>query len=528
MPTTVPATMPTTAPTVQPSVPVKHRPVPPPPPPQLGTATPEPVQRAKPIPTTQPATIPTAVITPTTQPGPIDEKVAYAIGYSVGRRIHARLSEDGRDANNLQVLNGILAGMDGREPVYPREDIQAAFAQFQAYTLQRRAEKQYADDPAFRKLADENLQISHALMAQNAEMVNVESRPDGVQVLLLKAGAGPVLGGAKSLTINLKVSLADGTLVKANLPGKPQVIAATDCLPSVIDASREMKVGGTWRVLVPPDKAYGLSGKSPLIGPNQAIEYEVELVAIEDSDPKAQAVQSSQTHGSMKSADDYRDALQRLEDSEAALVQARESAMKEAQSAANYLAAVKDLDTAYAAFNDKRMALLSDLEKKDPRFGPMKKRAMDIDAEMDAALQNPATTREHFESLCSNRAIFIHQWEDLENSAIDRAGLTPLRQQWIDASQRLSTLRNQQRNDVESSEKVKAALAAVAQAQAAAVQARAVFDGPQSTDDLPGDQAQDYLRRFPRFIGSGEDALWTYGWTPVYGATPAAKPPTGK
>jgi FKBP-type peptidyl-prolyl cis-trans isomerase len=215
----------------------------------------------------------------TTQPGPIDERVAYAIGYSAGRRIHDRLQEDGRTADDLLVMKGLIDGLGDRDPAYPRQDVQAAFAEFQAYTSQRRAEKMYADNPAFRKKADENLKKSRAILDQNAEMAGVEIRPDGVQVQMLAPGTGRIVGNAKIVTVkNLRVSLVDGTLVRATDPDQPEKFAASDALSGLMDAIRGMKVGAKARVWLPPDKAYGLTGKPPVVGPNEGIEYEFELV----------------------------------------------------------------------------------------------------------------------------------------------------------------------------------------------------------------------------------------------------------
>jgi FKBP-type peptidyl-prolyl cis-trans isomerase len=258
-----------------------HEPVPPPPPP----STPPVVQPIAAVttaksPATQPAEPPPVIAA--TQPGPIDERVAYAIGYSAGRRIHDRLDQDGRTADPLLVLKGLIDGLGDRDPAYPRQDVQAAFAEFQAYTLQRRAEKMYADNPAFRKRADENLKKSRAILDQNAEIAGVEVRPDGVQVQLLAPGEGRIVGNARLITVkNLRVSLADGTLVKATDSDQTDQFAAADALSSLIDVLRGMKIGSKARVWLPPDKAFGLTGKPPVVGPNQGVEYEFELVAAE-------------------------------------------------------------------------------------------------------------------------------------------------------------------------------------------------------------------------------------------------------
>jgi FKBP-type peptidyl-prolyl cis-trans isomerase len=265
---------------VQPT-PEKHEPVALPP---LPTApTPAPVTPIVHAPVTQPIVIPAPpVAKATTQPGPIDDQVAYAFGRSAGQRIHDRLQEDGRVADHDQIIKGFIDGLDDHDPAFPREKVQAAFAEYLAYTQQRRAEQLYADNPAFRKRADENLQKSQAVLDQNAEMAQVEVRADGVQVQELNPGTGRVVGNAKTLTVkNLRVSLADGTLIKTTDDDKTEKIATADALPALMDAVRGMRVGTRCRIWLPPDKAYGLTGKPPLIGPNEAIECEFELVNAE-------------------------------------------------------------------------------------------------------------------------------------------------------------------------------------------------------------------------------------------------------
>jgi FKBP-type peptidyl-prolyl cis-trans isomerase len=92
-------------------------------------------------------------------------------------------------------------------------------------------------------------------------------------------GGGRVVGNAHALTLkNLRISLADGTMVQETTGDQTAKIDAPDVLPALMDAIRGMKVGGKCRVWLPPDKAYALAGKPPVIGPNQAIEYEFELL----------------------------------------------------------------------------------------------------------------------------------------------------------------------------------------------------------------------------------------------------------
>ena len=210
---------------------------------------------------------------------PIPDPVAYWAGLVAGRRIRERLAEDGRGLDDLVVLKGVIDGLADHDPAYPRADVQAAVDELQANVLQRRAEKRAADDPAFRRLADDEATRSRDLLAENAKLAGVRTLPDGVEVRVLHDGTGRPVASAKVVTARLTVSLADGTLVAATT--EPARLVLADVLPALADAARGMRVGDRWQVVLPPDKAYGLAGNPPMIGPNQAIAYDVEVVDAE-------------------------------------------------------------------------------------------------------------------------------------------------------------------------------------------------------------------------------------------------------
>ena len=249
--------------------------LPPPLPTQTATtatapSTPRPATAPTTAPATQPVTVTPAV--------PIPDPVAYWAGLVAGHRIRERLAEDGRGFDDLVVLKGFIDGLSDHDPAFARADVQAAADQVQANVLQRRAEKRCADDPAFRRLADDNQQRSRDLLAENAKLAGVRALPDGVQVRVLHDGTGRPVAAAKAVTARLSVSLADGTLVAAADPNRPVRLVLSELLPAVVDATRDMRVGDRWQVMLPPDKAYGLAGNPPMIAPNQALAYDIELL----------------------------------------------------------------------------------------------------------------------------------------------------------------------------------------------------------------------------------------------------------
>ena len=137
--------------------------------------------------------------------------------------------------------------------------------------------------------------------------------------------------------------------------------------------------------------------------------------------------------------------MQRLQDADASVVRSpQEAAMKQQQSAPDYIAAVKAVDQAYQAFREKKNALVDDLTKTNPIYCQMKAQATAIDSQIESARQNPATTPEQIEEFYKNRETFIKQWRQARRvTPWTVAGITPLKQQWLDASKKLADLAGQ-------------------------------------------------------------------------------------
>jgi uncharacterized membrane-anchored protein YhcB (DUF1043 family) len=209
-----------------------------------------------------------------------------------------------------------------------------------------------------------------------------------------------------------------------------------------------------------------------------------------------------------------------LQDADAAVVRAREAAVKEQQSTPEYIADVKAVDDAYQAFIDKKNALVADMEKKDPVYNQMKAQVSAVDAQIDAARQNPGTTQERFDELYKNRETFVQQWHQLEKDASDRAGLTPLWQHWVDASKKLADLQSKLSPQIENNDRLKAAIAMAEDAKNAVQQAKVALGGSAGSTKLTDAEqthAGDFLCRYSQTGFAGNDAWWTYGWSTIDG-----------
>jgi len=211
----------------------------------------------------------------------VDNQLAYASGLDFGTELREMLKSDHLAADQAMILRGVTDGLNGRPPLYSQEEMDKASLRVEKYAATRRAQELYASNPEFKRTADENLVRSQALLKENGALEGTETLPNGIEVKVITEGSGRVLGNAKTITVNCRITLADGTLVRSTEEGKPLTVQCAKLLPDVVAAMEGMHVGGKWKIVVPPEAAYGLGGKPPLIGPNQAVALVVELVSAE-------------------------------------------------------------------------------------------------------------------------------------------------------------------------------------------------------------------------------------------------------
>jgi len=224
-----------------------------------------------------------AAAPPSTQPTvrKADPKMAYAVGLGVGQRLRTAMRRDGLVADHDLIVRGLVDGLNDLPSLYPDDEMMAAIARIESIIRTRAAEKLVASDPSVRKLVEDNLARSRKFLEQNAKMTGVEILPGGVQVRVFKNGDGKVVGNSRWVIAKFEVSLADGTVVDSADEDKPARIPTLRLPPAVRDAIRPMRVGSKWQIGLPPEQAHGLAGKPPIIGPNQALLVDVELLGVE-------------------------------------------------------------------------------------------------------------------------------------------------------------------------------------------------------------------------------------------------------
>ncbi|HJU25785.1 MAG TPA: FKBP-type peptidyl-prolyl cis-trans isomerase [Rhodanobacteraceae bacterium] len=199
-------------------------------------------------------------------------ELSYALGYAAGRDLQQRQP----DVDLGTVMRGVQDGYSRRKPEYPPQTMQRVLQDMEARMIaQARA--------AYQKLATDNLQKARAFFAENGKKQGVITLPSGVQYKVLDGGKDD-----KSPTVDSEVTLQyrgqflDGTVFADTADnGKPAVFPVNRMIPGWRQIITRMHVGDHWQVFVPPDQAYGIRGDLPRIGPNEALVFDIRLLAVQ-------------------------------------------------------------------------------------------------------------------------------------------------------------------------------------------------------------------------------------------------------
>lgn len=198
------------------------------------------------------------------------EKLGYSIGYVNGMN----LKQDGIEVSAEQLSRGVRDGYTGRKGAMTEEDIKATLA---AYEQKLRA-KQAAEQ---KKIGDANRKAGESFLAENKKKAGVVVLPSGVQYREIKAGTGKQPKEADSVKVHYAGTLIDGTEFDSSIKrGEPATFKVNGVIKGFREALQLMKEGAKWQVVIPSDSAYGERGAGQVIGPNQTLIFELELIQV--------------------------------------------------------------------------------------------------------------------------------------------------------------------------------------------------------------------------------------------------------
>jgi len=133
-----------------------------------------------------------------------------------------------------------------------------------------------------------NLAAANEFLAKNKTAAGVVTTESGLQYTVITEGTGKKPTLTDKVKVHYHGTLPDGTVFDSSVDrGEPVTFAVTGVIKGWTEALQLMKVGSKYKIVVPPDLAYGRRGARPPIGPNAALVFQIELLGIEPGDAPA-------------------------------------------------------------------------------------------------------------------------------------------------------------------------------------------------------------------------------------------------
>ena len=199
------------------------------------------------------------------------DRISYALGLSMGNNFRA----SGIQQINVQdFADGVAAVFDG---LAPKMSYDEAKQKIQAYFQEMEKKQQ----EAAAKMAEVNKAAGDAFLAENGKRAEVKTLPSGLQYEVLTDGDGAIPTAEDQVEVHYTGKLIDGTVFDSSVDrGVPATFGVTQVIPGWVEALQLMKAGSKWRLYIPSQLAYGPNGAGNVIGPNQTLIFDVELLKV--------------------------------------------------------------------------------------------------------------------------------------------------------------------------------------------------------------------------------------------------------
>lgn len=197
------------------------------------------------------------------------DMLSYGIGVSIGKN----LKKEGSDVDMNLLIAGLKSSLAGEHLLLSDKEWRGVLNSYQSEISRHAKESK-------QQAMEVNKKKGEAFLAANKTKEGVVVLPSGVQYKVIKAGDGSKPVDSSMVEVNYHGALLDGTEFDATEPGHPANFKLSALISGWKEALKLMPAGSKWQIAIPSQLAYGERGIGSDIGPNEALVFEVELVAI--------------------------------------------------------------------------------------------------------------------------------------------------------------------------------------------------------------------------------------------------------
>lgn len=200
-----------------------------------------------------------------------EQKLGYALGADMARG----LQEQGLKADPEALLQGFKDQLAGRKSRLSEKELATLAKETQARVIaHQQAER--------KRLAKENAEKEKAFFAKLAKKKGIHALPEGIYYEVLKSGKGPQPKADDTVVVHYTGTLLNGKVFDSSVKrGVPLRMKLDQVIRGWQIVVPKMHVGDKWKVYIPAKLAYGERGAGKVIGPNEPLIFEMELLNIE-------------------------------------------------------------------------------------------------------------------------------------------------------------------------------------------------------------------------------------------------------
>ncbi len=197
------------------------------------------------------------------------EQISYSIGMAMGKQL-----AEIKDEVNLDTVVKAMRSQIAEEKLLLTEDqAKTVFEGFGQKMQAKQIAKTMAD-------AKNNLDSGNKFLAENAKKPGVTTTASGLQYQVMTDAKGAKPGIKDGVKVQYKGSLLDGKTFDSSYDrGEPAVMPLEGVIPGWSEGLQLMPAGAKYKFWIPASLAYGEQAP-PMIGPNQVLVFEVELLDI--------------------------------------------------------------------------------------------------------------------------------------------------------------------------------------------------------------------------------------------------------
>lgn len=208
------------------------------------------------------------------KPGKTDfDKKSYAVGYDLANR--TGLTEIAKEIDVDVLLQGLRDALTEKTAKISAAERDEILKKFQDEITEKQLEQ-------IRLKGEKNKVEGRAFLEKNAKKAGVKTTASGLQYEVLKTGTGVNAKVTDKVKVHYRGALIDGTEFDSSYKrGEPTTFPLKSVIPGWIEGVQLMNVGSQYRLIIPPQLAYGERGAGSLIAPYAVLIFEIELLGIE-------------------------------------------------------------------------------------------------------------------------------------------------------------------------------------------------------------------------------------------------------